>query len=265
MMARRNALIGLFFAFSVFGAGCFRTGETVTTIPRPLVSAPLGGSWTEVSAGFDRLEYRYSTSTSAKVIVYRIDEKQFEVRLSSGEAKTVAAWSDAEPTAILTANAAYFHEDDTPSGFVKVDGAQIGDRAFDLDKSGLILTHPQFRLVDTLAESVDLEGIEEGFQSFPFLLKDGESAIVSDSGLRARRTFIGTDRAGQIYLGLVEGDLSLFGLAQLLPDLGINWDMVLNLDGGPSSGLVTPLIPASRTGENSLSSVPTVLFVFPRK
>jgi uncharacterized protein YigE (DUF2233 family) len=265
MKARRNAFVLLGLLLSFFGAGCFHTPLPASSIPNPSVSSPLGGAWTMVADGFDRLDYRFATSSSAKLVIYRLDPQRFEVRVGAGDAKTVAAWADAYPDAVLAINAAYFHEDDSPSGFLAVEGKRVGERAFDLDKSGLVVTQPAFQVIDTLAEAADLSSVKEGLQSYPFLLKNGEPAVAADSGKTARRTFVGKDRAGRIYLGLALGDLSLYELAVLLPNLGINWDSVLNLDGGPSSGAVSSLVAPSRVQENSLSSIPSVFLVFPRK
>ena len=80
----------------------------------------------------------------------------------------------------------------------------------------------------------------------------------------ARRTFIGTDEAGQVYVGVVwKDDVSLFELMQILQELDVNWYDVINLDGGPSTGI------AVETGSfveilDSAGPVPNVIVIQPK-
>jgi hypothetical protein len=116
--------------------------------------------------------------------------------------------------------------------------------------------------LDTKHTDADaLERFAFAGQSYPFFLRQGKEAIEKDSGLIARRTFFGIDEGGLVYVGVVpDAPITLFQLMHLLKSLPVRWQAVINLDGGPSTGL------ASQTREKrevieSYTGVPNVLLV----
>lgn len=226
------------------GAGCMlptrpRVTQTVTSTGT-LEQVSLGGQWKSVSVDMDRLEYRYATTTQGYVVVYRFSPDAFHwhFEVSTSTPRSVRGWSEFLPNATVVINGLYFHEDYSPSGYLMSRGKQVGSRRFDPQKSGMIQLAPSVQLIDSrLEKKIDTTSTEAG-QSYPFLVLDGKPAITKDSGLVARRSFMGIDRQGIIYLGIVPHDwVTLYRLSQITASLPVDWHNVINLDGGPSAGL----------------------------
>ena len=175
----------------------------------------------------------------------------------------VSEWFDHVTSAVMMTNGVYFHEDLFPSGLFIHGGKRIGARQFDADKSGVLSFTPKPEILRSVLSNEQIKVWQEAAQSFPFLIEDGAIAVATDTGRIARRTFIGLDRDGNVYMGIVPfAGLSLYELARALSRLPIPWDSVLNLDGGPSSGLFV----RSGDGVEGLDSfvpVPNVIAVEP--
>ncbi|MFZ2803779.1 MAG: phosphodiester glycosidase family protein [Patescibacteria group bacterium] len=228
----------LFLALSlaVFGAGC-----AVSVTPAPSAVGSSSGSasstWTNVAPHVDKLSYQDTSGVQA--VMYRVAAHALRWQfVASSTPRTVGEWSDALPQAVLVANGVYFTPENAPAGFLSIHGQRIGSQSFDLDKSALLSLSPEPQLVDTAHEHASFASIQDGAQSYPLLVRDGESIVSSTSTLAARRTFIGLDREQNVYVGVIPGSLvTLTQLSQLLVRTGIDWQDVLNLDGGPSSGI----------------------------
>ena len=141
-------------------------------------------------------------------------------------------------------------------------GQRVGTRQFDLDLSGLIdLSSGALKLINTKSEKANLKNLTEGAQSYPFLIMDGKSAVTEESGKLGRRTFIGLDRQQNAYVGVVPDEpITLRELSLALKTLDIDWDRVINLDGGPSTGLKFNTETYNEL-EDSYTIVPNVLVV----
>lgn len=220
--------------------------------------------WESVGAGMRRLEYISADNTD--VLLYAFDPAAVTLRIEqASEAKRVKTWAQSIDGEYLVANGFYFLEDNAPAGLLISDSQAWHTQAFDLDKSGIVELAPEFKIVDTETATFDSRGVTEAGQSYPFLLKQGRGAVKTDSGLRARRTFMGTDEAGQVYLGLVwRDDMSLYALMKTLQEMDIAWHNVINLDGGPSSGLVIETQSFTESFD-SAASVPNVIVIQPKK
>lgn len=157
---------------------------------------------------------------------------------SSSSPKTVAEWRDGEEEILI--NGGYFHEDYSPSGYLVVDGKRINKRIFDQDKSGLLVSENGKVTIRNL-KTHPLQGGEQfdfAVQSFPFLIEDGQPAVKTISEKRARRTAVGVDQENNFYIISVDRkELSLYEFMQELLKTKISFVEVLNLDGGPSTGL----------------------------
>lgn len=238
-----RSLLGIFGSLVLlFGtSGCgMPTLPMASTSTTPVVTTttPATFTWERVSTGLDRAEAVFSTTTGALMVIYRVSPKQFTAEIThSLPPKHLSVWGSVATGTTLLVNGVYFHEDYLPSGFLQVSGTRIGNRQFDQDKSGVLQFDP-FRILDTKAQPISLEVNKNIAQSYPFLVKNGMLGVTEDSGRVARRTFVGVDRDGLMYVGVVPYvPLSLFHLAQFLKQLPIRWTHVLNLDGGPSTGL----------------------------
>ncbi len=86
------------------------------------------------------------------------------------------------------------------------------------------------------------EGLRAGLQSFPLLIKPGGLVgfpAESDDGIRARRTAVGQDRRGRIVFLAADGEyFTLRALSLFLHDSDLDLDIAMNLDGGPSTGMI---------------------------
>lgn len=251
----------------LLGAGCNPVSSIKDASLPSLVSStpaiiPEPGPWRSVGAGIERNSFRFATTTGAEMMLYRFDAKQFDFSFEHATSvKRVSEWKDTLSNSVLVMNGVYFHEDDLPSGFFVHQGKRVGTRQFDLDKSGLIdLSSERMKLLQ-LTTSTQLTGLKEAAQSYPFLIQNGVSSLKSDSGKAARRTFVGLDREGRVYVGILPyAQMSLFELAKQLVSLPIAWDRVLNMDGGPSSGMAFSTKIFSETVD-SYVAVPNVLLV----
>lgn len=219
--------------------------------------------WEDVGSGWQREEF--VSADDVNVVLYSFDPGQVDMRIENSDAPSrVKAWSGKLPSPHLLVNGFYFLEDNSPAGLLITHGDALHDQTFDLDKSGVIRLAPEFKIIDTGVEDFSEDGVQEAGQSYPFLLKHGQAAVKEDSGLTARRSFIGTDSSGKAYVGVVWRDeVSLFKLMQVLQETGIAWDNVLNLDGGPSTGIA-----ASTDGYletlDSAAPVPSVIVIEPK-
>jgi len=211
------------------------------------------------------MEYTYGESASERLVLYRFVDETHHLRLVHDEAtpKAVSQWHVANPSAEIVINGFYFHEDWFPSGRMIADGAYNGDREFDADRSAYVILSPTFEILDTAVEPIP-ENVQDAAQSYPFLIKNGEAAISEDSGLVARRTFLGDDTAGFGYIGVVPFDeISLFELSHVLDAMDINWDDAVNLDGGPSTGLSATTETVTESYD-SFTVVPNTVVVEPK-
>lgn len=217
----------------------------------------------QVSAQLQRL--KFVSETGVKVIVYRFDPDNYTFRIEhSPEPERISSWSNRLLAEHILINGFYFLENYLPAGMLITNGQLVHETAFDFDKSGLISLAPDFRLVDTQFENFSTTDILEAGQSYPFMLKQGVPAIKTDSGLVARRSFIGTDNNGLTYLGVVaKDDISLFELMHVLTDIQVDWQDVINLDGGPSTGIAVKTKGFVEVLD-SLVPVPNIIVIEPK-
>lgn len=252
-----NRTVLALVCLTALGVGCEAAPKLWT---EPDTEVQTNQVWLQLEAGLSKTTLR-PTSTESTVDVYRFDQNQFAWRFEhTTSARSVASWQKDLNQPLAVANGVYFNEDYAPTGFLITDGKRISNRAFDPERSGLIILDPPVQLIDPRTERAS-EPLQNAAQSYPWLVRDGRATVTSDSGLSARRTFIATDVNGDIYLGIVPlGDMSLYQLSSLLAESSLGLDQALNLDGGPSSGIAI----SSQAGneiENSFTAVPNVIVV----
>ena len=257
MRTNRFAVSIVLSSLFLCGAGCLAGPELTRTEPSgpgPAVSMPAeptrkalqkqdGEPWHRLADGVEKTIIADDASGDS-VTLFRFAAGAFSVRLLSSPEmpKSVAEWAKTVGGKSAVINGTYFNDDRAPSGFVAIDGKRVGSRSFDLDKSGLLLFSPEFRIANTKREKIGLDAVAlvNAAQSYPFYVLDGRAAIGRDSGQVSRRSFIGQDEQGRTYLGVVpNGLISLYALMGILMRSGISWRNVLSLDGGPSTGLVS--------------------------
>jgi uncharacterized protein YigE (DUF2233 family) len=111
---------------------------------------------------------------------------------------------------------------------------------FDQDKSGIVALQNNTLIIRDLKTDPlkSHEQFEFAIQSYPFLINDGQGVIKTVSEKRARRTAVGIDGDQNLYIITVtEKELSLYEFMEELIKTKIPFVRVLNLDGGPSTGL----------------------------
>ncbi|MEN9558150.1 MAG: hypothetical protein RL141_519 [Candidatus Parcubacteria bacterium] len=236
--------------------------------PLPLVAEPVATEThlerKSLDGDIEHVSYSFSTTTRAHLELYGFSQEAYQFRLAAAdEAKSLAAWRDAsEPTVVAGINGMYFLEDFSPAGFLVTEGEEQRDHPFDWDKSALltIADNGALAIRATTQEPTDLAELTHAAQSYPLLVLNGTANLSEDSGKVARRSIVGTDTDGRVWIGVVlEGNISLYQLSQVLMKTGISWKNVLNLDGGPSSGLF--LRGADEVFFSPFTAIPSVLFV----
>ncbi len=228
--------------------------------PTPIEGA---ASWVSVAPGLDVRTFK--TEEAGEMRLYRFEENAFSWEFMHGTPETIAGWAETIEGESAVMNGVYFHEDMLPSGLLLIGGERVGDRMFDLDKTAVLVLGDTPHIIDTSSnESFDAASAQDAAQSYPLLVKEGASDISEDSGLTARRTAFGIDKEGNSYLiATLDGEPTLYGFAQALVKLDVSWDRVLNLDGGPSSGIELASDPVRSV--DSYTSVPNVVVAMPVK
>lgn len=241
--ALKGAPIFLCALFVFMGAGCSIPIEWAepASVSTTSTTLPVVAGWVDVDTGIARFDQRVSAGeAAARIIIWRIApeaELDWSLATSTVEAQVVSRWADEDASKLFVLNAGYFHEDGLPSGWVQMQGKRFGKRVFDTDRSGLAVLGSKPRL---LVGTMDLKTIKtDAFQSYPWLIRNREVAFTQETGQYARRTFVGVDTDGAWYIGVVPSEsVTLFQLAQLLDQVPTDWQSVINLDGGPSTGLI---------------------------
>ncbi len=218
----------------LLGASCIRTNTT----PTPPQGFDQQIEWQQLQPGLERRIYRSNEAEAPyEFIAYRLNTKLFQLNLQHSQApKRLQDWHK-DSQAILSINGAYFTEDMTPTGLFIDNGKTINAEAYDTDRSGTVVIENGIpRFVNRLP--LPQPGLD-AFQSFPLLVKDGRPNIDTDSEKVARRTAIGFDEQGRLIIIIVDKTpLSLYRFAKILAASDVHMKHALNLDGGPSSGLI---------------------------
>lgn len=211
---------------------------------------------------FDRAGSLFQKKEYPPLITIPIDlsTSEFSIEEDSNTPLFLSQWKEHDDIALI--NGAYFHEDYSASGYLVTDGVPSGDRQFDYDKSGLLLINEgRPSLLDLSTEVFDRQAVQDALQSYPFLVLDGEAAVREDSGLLARRSAIGYTRTGEWFLLVVPyRQISLFQFAQELAASDLDFERVLNLDGGPSTGIYS-MVPGHEYSVNSLYQIPSIISI----
>jgi uncharacterized protein YigE (DUF2233 family) len=109
------------------------------------------------------------------------------------------------------------------------------------------------------------EPLMAGLQSFPLLIKPGGKLGFSEQhedNLQARRTVIGQDKQGRmLFLVASQGYFTLHRLSVYLTESDLDLEIAMNLDGGPSSGI---LVANPREIVPAQSLLPLVILAYDR-
>ena len=197
-----------------------------------------------------------------RLIVFRIDPAFFSFRVlyTSGLPRCVSEWG-AEAGARLVFNAAFFDEKDFAVGLVVSDGKVFGESydgfggMFMVDEQGA----PSLRSLAAQPYQPG-EPLAQAVQGFPLLIDPDGSVFAKDDEQRARRTALGQDAAGRVYLVVAPHNaFTLAEFAAWLHDSDLGLTAALNLDGGGSTGYYA----GPGDAVDSFTPVPAVVAVYP--
>lgn len=237
----------------------------MTPFPSMRVSRALKIStdWQSIGTGVQirKIPYQYN-GVSYGFQVIKVDPKQFQLRLAYDQkGQTIRSWAkDVEGIVI---NSGFFKEGNESVGLLYIDGKRLDDHRIRPAGTGLLVIKPQgIDIMDLKNEAIpDEEELMNAVQTFPVLISNGQ--VVADTSLTSedRRTAIGKDVQGNIYLITAEfAHLGLYNFAKAVHDSGLQLTEVLNLDGGGSTG-ISVQTDTFQQFIDSETLVPTVLIV----
>lgn len=219
---------------------------------------------TSLVGGIEHVSYSFSTSSEVRLELYGFPQDAYRFRLAAQpDGQLLSEWREETSSDVVAGiNAMYFLEDFSPAGFFVAEGITQRAHPFDWDLSALLVIDEGGALTirPTTQEPEDIAELTHAAQSYPLLVLNGDPILETDSGKTSRRSLVGVDEDGMVWIGVVrDGDVSLYALGRVLSDMDIPWKQVLNLDGGSSSGLFV-------NGDSSVmypsfKPVPSVLLV----
>ena len=208
---------------SVFISGCSVRHKTQTTPVHPLVR-----------------DLPQTPKQQNGITVIKLEPSSYTAQIEYDPyGKHISQWKNTKTPEIVI-NGGYFEKDYSPSGFLVVAGKRIEAKLFDQDTTGLLtITAGKVSIRDLRRNSIKQdEQFAFALQSYPFLIKDSQPTLTIDSRKRAQRTAVGVDAEKNVYIiTLYSTELSLYEFMKELIATGIPFTDVLNLDGGPSTGI----------------------------
>jgi len=175
--------------------------------------------------------------------ILRLDPREYRLEVAySPSSRSLATWQ-AGSGALVVVNAGYFRVENgtyLPDGLIVVDGKAIGEGYGDY--AGMLAVTRRGAEIRWLAQKPydPHEALLAAVQSFPLLVKPGGVlGFPDEDNRRARRTVVAQDRQGRILFILAPlGTFTLHQLSVTLTGSDLDLDVALNLDGGPSTGLL---------------------------
>ena len=234
-----------------------------TLSPTPLV--PDSG-WQQVQPGLEQRIINLVDDAGAwqeNITLLRLDPftYRFDVAYQPGAPLSLTAWQ-AQTGALLVVNGGFYTKAYEATGLVvssgEVYGSSYGDFAGML---AVTAAGPEVRWLRQRPYD-PTEPLLAALQSFPMLVRPGGVlGFPDEDGQQARRTVVAQDGAGRVlFLVATLGHFTLYQLSHYLASSDLDIDVALNLDGGPSSGM---LLAEPRVHVPSFSLLPTVITVFP--
>jgi uncharacterized protein YigE (DUF2233 family) len=234
---------------------------TLPIEPSPTVE-PYDTGWQSLSNGIElrRLKVELNDITD-QLWLARVDPARvrFRVLYDRENPLQVAEWF-ASAKLLLTVNAGYYTEDYHATGLIISDGTRSGQSYTGFGGMFAVWADKvQVRWLVAKPYS-PAEPLLQAVQAFPMLVHSGgKEGISEDDGQLARRTVVGQDRQGRIvFVVSPDAFFTLKNLAAFLAASDLELDAALNLDGGPSSGLMLAG-PSGPTGVDSWIKVPAVI------
>jgi len=217
------------------------TGIPPTIEPTATLNPDTG--WQEVQPGLERRHlfvFNAQNQLLDRLAILRLDPALFAVRVAyrPGEAQSLEAWQ-AETDALITVNGGFFTEGNIATGLTIVEGQPFG-ASYDDFAGMLAVTDSDVTLRWLRERPFDAqEPLRYAVQSFPVLVPGGVLGFPDEDGVPARRTVIAQDRNGRLLFIIAPGGfMTLHQMSQWLVNSDLDLHIALNLDGGPSTGLL---------------------------
>ncbi len=200
--------------------------------------------WQTLSPGlsFLRWEVRSQNTSINSLAILRIDPELWAFRVFfNRDPKTIKEWQQTTGATIIC-NGGFYQENFEPAGRILVNGSSLGP-FINHHMKGMFLAEPKkgfdslpkatlIDLKDAKSEEL-ISAYDQGIQSFPVLLDPRGQVRVNPSNFQANRTVLAQDRSGNLYILITEKPLfTLYDLGHYLKGLPLNFQFVLNLDGG---------------------------------
>jgi hypothetical protein len=242
-----------------------------TSTPAPTATTePTASDWQQLQPGLERrtLEVWQEGQYLDSLYILRLEPQHFHFEVAyDRQGLTLEGWQT-QSGALIVINGGFFrleNEAYVPTGLTIIDGVPMGASYGDF--GGMLAIsggHPELRWLAQRPHDPN-EPLQSALQSFPILVKPGGELGFGpehEDDVQARRSVIAQDQAGRIFMMVApQGNLTLHQLSAFLTNADLGIDIAINLDGGPSSGilLVEPdeVIPA-------LSPLPIVITVHQR-
>lgn len=250
------------------------SGQTPITYPTAMASwnpSSVDSGWESIRRGLERRKITLQDAALnplEELLILRIDPDWFSLDAAyDPEGKGLEEWQSATGAEVVV-NGGYFRrENETflPAGLMVVGGKAIGSSYGSF--AGMLAirsTGPELRWLKTKPYDPQ-EPLTAALQSFPILIKPGGQIGFpeeSEDNIQARRTVVAQDSSGKmVFLVSSLGYFTLRQLSVYLFDSDLGLDIAMNLDGGPSSGMLVndprEIIPAQ-------TLLPIVVTVFPK-
>ena len=243
---------------------------TLTSTASPTPGVPDTG-WERLRPGLERRIINLPGDTGEPfehLFMLRIEPEAYRFDVAyHPDPQTLEAWQS-ETDALIVLNGGYFRGEEgayVPNGLTVVDGGAIGSTygefagMFAVTRDG-----PELRWL--AQEPYDpSEPLLAALQSFPVLVKPGGvlGFPEQDEDHRAaRRSVIAEDRNGRVlFIVVSRGNFTLHRLSAYLVSSDLDLYIAINLDGGPSSGV---LLASPWEEVPALAPLPIVITVLDR-
>lgn len=265
--------------------GCAPIPETITLptatltpafspSPLPTLTAtlePPDTGWQVLQPGLERRMIRLFNEQNQRIeslYIFRLDQNLYQLDVAYHETpQNIEDWQK-ETGTLMVVNGGFYRvesEKHIPNGMTIINGQAFGS-SYD-SFGGMLAIGEQWAELRWLAQKPYYAGepLRAGLQSFPVLVKPGGELgfpAEFEDNVRARRTVIAQDREGRVLFILApRGHFTLHQLSLYLTGSDLNLDIALNLDGGPSSGL---MLAEPREIIPSQTLLPIVILVYAR-
>ena len=231
---------------------------------------PVDSGWVNLSDGLERRQIHIAGPDGTRVetlFILRIDPAyhRFDVGYNPDQPRMLQNWQ-IESGALVVVNGGYYAlvDERYPATGLVVSGGQIHGASYG-SFAGMLAIGPSGPELRWLSQQPydPAEPLSAALQSFPILVKPGGFLGFSaehEDYIAARRTAIAQDKSGRILFILAPtGYFTLHQFSLYLTKSDLALDIAVNLDGGPSTGL---LLAEPFEQIQAYSALPLVILVF---